>query len=173
MNARNKSGLEIAGGTCNATEFTEHKVMLPTVTDEISVVDRKGLPLVKYACGHLEHRSYAINFYGQVTNLKPSVLRKREQCGDCMLVEAKIFSIRCALCGHVIMPGDGVALYKMDERIREDATLIDIKDGKDAIGCLRKYCCPTGMFFAGRWTKHGFESIFSGPSPIARIIYTW
>lgn len=173
MSISNKLGLEIASDARDVAKSVKFEVSLPQATDEMCVVDRKGLPLVKYACGHLDHRSFAINIYGLVMNLKTEILLEREKCGDCILAEAVSFSIRCALCGHVIMPGDAVSLYKMDKKFREDATTIEVGDGKDAVGCMRKHCCLSGMFFAGHWTKHGFETAFSRSSSTTRKLYTW
>jgi len=123
-------------------------------TDTFAVVEKSG-PDRAYTCGHRASGVYVIDTYGRRTN----PIEGHESCPECLLAELKRLSCRCGLCGHIILPGDGVALYDRDPGMRlEIATLVD-----DAVvGCVRMNCCPSGGFLAGHWSNTGFKPMFGG-----------
>ena len=108
-----------------------------------------------YACGHQGLVAFHANLWG--THVAPTkfALSQREKCPDCMFTHLRPALIRCALCGHAIMPGQPVALCSGGKLREEIATRTP--DGS-FICCMRRECCPSGGFFAGFWDGKRFVS---------------
>jgi ribosomal protein S27E len=135
---------------------------LPPATDDLCAVNQEGEP-VPYKCGHAYASTYAMNCYGIILEPSAEFFQDREHCGDCEVEIFRRFTIRCALCGHFILPGEGVALYLRDSVPRSPQkwqTPFTHSDERiSVIGCLRMDCCPTGGAFAGHWTTDGFRPL--------------
>ena len=121
---------------------------------------------VRFACGHDYATRFGHDFYGERMEVADSYAAMREKCGDCMLAEIKPLIIRCCACGHVIMPGEGVAAYGNDGSFNA-AWCTELPDGKTVLGCMRRECCPSGGFFAGHWSSSGFRPAFGEYSSLA------
>jgi len=147
---------------------------MPDPTDTCAVVDVSG-PEVDYECGHRHPERFMIDLYGMKIGLNEEGLAERKLCANCHLVKLKSATIRCAKCGFVIMPGDGVALYCYDRKLfKKTGWITFVGEGreKSVIGCLRWDCCPSGGFFAGHWTGDQFQSAFAGGSAAAEAMRT-
>lgn len=145
------------GMTIVAAAGTYKPENLPQSDDRIELIWR-GWRQRKYACGHEGPRSYQIHLYG-VDSKKTS---NWDTCPSCHIAMLKREVIRCAACGLPIFPGDGVSLYSRESKGLDlsIATLV----GESVIGCMRWDCCPSGGFFAGHWSEHGFKSLYGGSS---------
>ncbi len=142
---------------------------LPAPHDTVSLVQQSA-ETVLCECGHHGPASYSIDAYGTVF----SGIDHHRWCPECLIFMFHQHATRCALCGHVICPGDGVALYG------DDSTLpykhVSTKVDNSFVGCMRRDCCPAGGFFAGHWTDHGFRSAFKEyvadgePKPMKKTI---
>ena len=127
---------------------------LPTPHDTVSLVQQSA-ETVLCECGHHGPASYSIDAYGTVF----SGINNHRWCPDCLIFMFQEKATRCALCGHVICPGDGVALYG-DDSGALTYKHVSTKVGDAFVGCMRWDCCPSGGFFAGHWTEEGFQSAF-------------
>ncbi len=171
---RTSNGMSVIASTRDEKVET-----MPPSTDEICIVP-KGRLKALYGCGHIGHQRYAHNFFGQVYDLNPNVLRRRSLCGECLLAKSMSCVARCVLCGHAIFPGEGVSVYRdepeyadrpwriilpaksepADTIIERFKQLVGIVPNR-VMGCLRMACCPSGGFFAGHWDGVKFVSAFS------------
>ncbi len=143
----------------------------PDPTDTLACVGESGWK-VKFACGHKAPRRFKIDFYGEVREPAKEVLKRRERCGPCAAAWLKDISIRCALCGCAILPGEGVAAYADDPSYKE-AWKTRIGSDKDGVlGCMGWDCCPSGGFFAGHWTLDGFRPAYAHGSAMSEAIAT-
>ncbi len=145
----------------------------PKATDVLAFIPLKGKE-IKYKCGHKGPEKFKVDFYG--VRVQPNFTGKERLrvCPACRVEEVKKFSIRCASCRHIILPGDGVALYVNDKSF-DQAIAHKVKTGetKSVLGCLRMDCCPSGGFFAGHWTEEGFKPAHdSGLSAAAEAFAT-
>jgi len=89
------------------------------------------------------------------------MLRRRELCPDCLTAELRQVTIRCALCGFAIFPGEPVALYGGPKSSFRGTAGTAEHDGQ-YVGCLRCDCCPSGGFFAGHWDGQRVVPAFAG-----------
>ncbi len=115
-----------------------------------------------FTCGHTGAAKFLHNFYGEEYEVNEQVFTKRDLCGECLLRETLVASIRCAVCGFIIMPSDGIALYNDNEHFRQDKTVTGTDDDRSAIACVRMGCCPSLGAFAGHWTHTGFAPAYDG-----------
>ncbi len=122
-----------------------------------------GSKTAHYACGHDGPRQAVGIFWGEERVLKEDRDPAKNNCPECLLREVLRISIRCCLCGGIIMPGEGVALYdkKCNPKLGHPAWATATPDTQ-LIGCLSTDCCPSGGFFAGHWTTKGFRPAFGG-----------
>jgi len=142
-----RAGLKSPGGmTVVASCGGEHEE-LPEPTDELRVEPLSD-ELVTYKCGHRGADRYLLNAFGEELMPGEESLAAREKCPECLTADARANIIRCALCGHHIMPGEPVALYVDDGGFNPKWMT---KLGRDVVGCLRWDCCPSGGFFSGHW----------------------
>jgi hypothetical protein len=118
----------------------------------------KNAEIVAYRCGHDGVADFSADIYGEVFAPRPEVLQAREKCPECMLAQLLAGTIRCAICGLLIPPNDPVALYRKCGKERSYAYAV----GDKVIGCLRDDCCPSGGFYAGRWSGKEFVPEFRG-----------
>ncbi len=127
----------------------------------VSLGDKKD----KFECGHEGWIHFAVDLYGEM-QIKPhdAFISSRKKCCECMLAELAKNTIRCARCGLIIMPGDGVALYKRTGN--EPAYAMFAEDGQ-AIGCMRWKCCPSGGLMVGNWDGEKIAASFGGESMAA------
>ncbi|MDO8505678.1 MAG: hypothetical protein Q7S48_03825 [bacterium] len=118
---------------------------------------------VSYSCGHDGPRQASAVFWGEERPIKEDRDPAKSNCPQCLLMETLRVSIRCCLCGCIIMPGDGVAIYdpKCNPKLGHPAWATATPDGQ-LVGCLSMDCCPSGAFFAGQWTEAGFHPAFEG-----------
>lgn len=143
----------------------------PEPTDTLACAEESGRK-AKFACGHAAPRKFKIDFYGEVREPQAALLKKRLRCGPCEAERLKKVSIRCALCGRAILPGDGVAAY-MDDPEYKEAWKTRIGSGKDGVlGCLYTDCCPSGGFFAGHWTEEGYKPAHAHGTALAEAMAT-
>lgn len=128
-------------------------------------------------CGHRGPREFKFDIWGNTHTytLKPELIKQVDgaeatngYCPRCFFEEMKKAAIRCCLCGHAILPGEGVALYHKNSKgvNKNVATYV----GDSAIGCLLWNCCPSGGFFAGYWTFDGFKPVFGGETASGRAL---
>ena len=127
---------------------------LPSPHDMVSVTQQSS-ETVLCECGHYGPSSYSIDAYGMVF----TGIDNHRWCPDCLTFMFRQQATRCALCGHVICLGDGVALYGDNDALPYKH--VSTKVGDAFVGCMRWDCCPSGGFFAGHWTEEGFKSAFS------------
>jgi len=128
------------------------------VTDECHIEPDSDAK-VKYGCGHTSWRDFHGVFYGESYG-PASKKRGRDTCPECVLAKTLSLSIRCALCGLVIMPGAPVALYAgPTSSFRKSCAT---KHEGQFVGCLRWDCCPSGGFFAGHWDGEKVLPAFDG-----------
>ncbi len=147
------------------------------VCDLLAVVLCRG-EQVPYKCGHTYEEEFFFCLYGVMFKVASKEAEDRAHCGDCFVKIVAETTVRCARCGHVIDVGEGVAAYAYpSESFKpEDEQpwykFIQHDDGqKSVIGCIRQACCPSGAFFAGTWTEHGFEPAFPGGFSIAATAF--
>ena len=117
-------------------------------------------------CGHAGSLQAKIEIWGKELGPAPDRL-----CPVCLFVFLKSHTIRCAMCGCGIIPGEAVALYhKSSGGLHLDkATFVR----ESVIGCLLWDCAPTGAAFAGHWTENGFKSAFaSGGTILSEVART-
>ena len=145
---------------------------MPKPTD-VCVVENKTGPEVEYLCGHRHAERFTLNMFGETFMPKSTTVAKRKLCSECQLERLKKVIIRCAACGFVIWPGEGVAVYADSRKFNKDwKTTIGDGKKKGVIGCLRWDCCPSGGFFAGHWMGDHFESAFEGGTAVAEVFRT-
>lgn len=142
---------------------------LPMPLEACVIHSREG-KVIDYECGHQDTIEFQVDLYGK------SACRKRKEmdpkwCADCLLAEVKKISIRCGLCGYVIMPGDEVALYVDDKKLFPHAAWKTLVEDQ-VVGCLRWDCCPSGGFLSGRWTPHGYKPLFKHGSMVGEAFAT-
>jgi hypothetical protein len=126
---------------------------LPTATDQIIIVENSTFQRW-YPCGHRGPRWFVLDTYGERTKK----IKGNERCSVCETARLKKYCIRCSVCGLIILPGDGVAMYhKSSPGIKLD---IATKVGDSVVGCVRWDCCPSGGFLAGNWSEQGFVPRF-------------
>ena len=119
---------------------------LLSATDDLCIVEQEG-DLTEYRCGHRYASKFAINAYGQMMRPAQGYWDERERCGDCELKKFEHLTRRCGRCGHVIMPGNGVATYDIHKSFEQKpgVVIISHEDGsRFVMGCLRVDCCPIG-----------------------------
>lgn len=114
----------------------------------------------QFECGHVGPKRYDLDLFGQVMKNSGETPRK---CGKCLEDHLRRDVARCAVCGLVIFPGEGVAVYAPDSDF-PSAWVTEVDGG--VIGCLRMSCCPSGGFFAGHWTTEGFLPLMPEDSAI-------
>lgn len=134
------------------------------VTENFAVVDMSGKE-VHYDCGHSHPGRFAYDLYGTKLTPNKKGFADHTLCANCRLAEFKKVTIRCALCGGLIMPGEAVALYVHDEKIfdkPERITFVETGKIRQVIGCMDWDCCWSAAAFAGHWTGDHFESAFEG-----------
>lgn len=144
---------------------------LPPVRDHLGVVILRGKE-IPYACGHTYAEEFIFDVYGM--GCVATKKNAKAQCGDCLIAELARETARCALCHHVIFTGDPVALYAYVPESFDPAksqpwfTFVEHDEGgKSVVGCLRAACCPSGGFFAGRWTANGFKGAYDNGASVA------
>lgn len=143
----------------------------PAVTDECRVIILGG-EIAEYECGHHAATAYGHDLYGQTYEMSEEFLARREMCNQCALDHIKAQSARCAKCGHIILPGEVVALYDASDAFPAKWSTVAGRDGKRVIGCMRDGCCESGGFYAGRWTAMGFMPAFDGRTQAEYVIAT-
>lgn len=141
------------------------------LTDTLACVQETGRK-AKFACGHRAPRKFKIDFYGEIAEPIAEFLKRRVRCGPCEAEHLKKVCIRCALCGRVIRPGQGVAVYADDPAYKEAWKTRVGSDKNGVLGCLSTDCCPSGGFFAGHWTEEGFKPAYAHGSAMAEALAT-
>lgn len=116
-----------------------------------------------FSCGHEANLKGGVRSddHDFAWDMYPSKART-SICPTCA-IEA---SILCCFCEKRIYPGNPVAVYgKTSGGINWDiATTV----GEDqVIGCLRWKCCPSGGYYAGKWTADGFKSAWKSQEAAA------
>lgn len=135
----------------------EKEAPLPEPNDDIQIIGQSNDATLN-ECGHEGPKWYQLDVYGL-----PSIkIDDRKICPACLIDYIRTYFTRCSLCGLLIQPGDGVALYsELSNSLKYKAVAARV--GNSFVGCLRWDCCPSGGFFAGYWTGQGFQSAFSAP----------
>lgn len=127
---------------------------LPVSNDEIVLCSESGEKITSQ-CGHASHAELVFDVYGLKIEGKGQLT-----CPECSIKELREITIRCALCGLPILPGDGVSIYDIGGRdIRAD---IAFKVGEhQVLGCNGMDCSIPGAY-AGLWggPQRGFVSAF-------------
>lgn len=128
------------------------------VNDVVAVVNAAG-PFVTYGCGCFYAVSYCLSLYGEIRALEADAVRARLECGRCLLtrIRDKNGSIRCSLCGRIILSGDACAIF--DRKPSDNKHWAAPEDG-GVIGCMRLDCNPNRAFFAtGNWRNGEFRRV--------------
>lgn len=116
-----------------------------------------------FECGHSGPQWFVVDAYGTVsTKIHPT-----HRCPDCYIEDLRKCAVRCALCGHAILPGDGVALYHAGLNKLPYVEKANLIDDHTALGCIRWDCCPSAGFFGGNWSEKGFIPRFGGNTAIS------
>ena len=137
------------------------RMELKKAMDVCAVEDCSG-PLVAYKCGHEFAENFYLRVYGFRFGLSDEARAARLRCGDCDLAKLKEISTRCAACGMLIMPGEGIALYAENGSFlyADSGTKFTHPDGRvSVVGCMGWDCCPSGGFFAGHWSSTGLKPL--------------
>ena len=127
---------------------------LPASNDQIVLLTATG-KRVRAKCGHRSRASLLFYVYGVKVGGHGTHL-----CADCSVERLGRITIRCALCGLPIIPGDGVAIYDCGGADIRDDIAFRVGEGQ-VLGCLRSDCTIPGAF-AGHWggADKGFISAF-------------
>ncbi len=134
-------------------------------SDEIVAVPRLSIEK-EYACGHIGPALFSLNLYGE----ERPVPDQGTCCPMCLTAKLREVSIRCALCGLIILPGSPVAVYGLGS----EGLRLDIAHRVDGgvVGCLGWDCCPTTGLFVGHWDGRGIQSRFEGRSIVDECLQT-
>jgi hypothetical protein len=127
---------------------------LPASNDQIELVDTGGRA-VTAKCGHSSSEDLIFDVYGvKITGDGQRI------CPDCGKTELHRITLRCALCGLPILPGNSVSIYDISGAdVRAE---IAFRVGDDQVlGCCTMDCALPGAF-AGHWggPEQGFVSAF-------------
>ena len=141
---------------------------LPPSTDKLAMVEKSAEKKI-FKCGHVGPKWFILDTYGTCTKR----IESQESCPRCLLERLERYAIRCAVCGHIIVPGDGVALYCDTKRNRmEHIQTAQHVDKRTVLGCMRWGCCPSGGFFGGNWLEEGFVPRFGGGTAASEAFMT-
>lgn len=128
---------------------------LLATNDQIVLVQASGRE-VTARCGHRAHELLVFDVYGDKVSGDGN-----QSCPTCSVEELGRITVRCAICGLPILPGDAVAVYECGGAdIRDD---IAPRVGESQVlGCTRWDCCLPGAY-AGHWdgAERGFISAFN------------
>lgn len=141
----------------------------PAACKETCDIRGKAGKIIRYGCGHDDHRTFAVDLWGEPWKRK---LKKHAPtiCSDCLLKEALAVSVRCGSCGFAILPGHPVALAVDDDRWGR--TEWKKKFGDAVVVCLR-WECGNAPGFCGHWTGDGIRPLYpDGGSAISRAFET-
>lgn len=129
-------------------------------TDGIQLLEQSLAKSTKpFICGHHGPEWFILNMYGEKSNQ----LDSKFSCPDCILTDLQQHSIRCARCGRLIAPGNGVSVVNVAANSfgpqKEVGTFIN--QGADALCCMKVGCYISGTY-AGNWTREGFKPCQEG-----------
>ncbi len=130
---------------------------LPHSTDTFAVAESSS-ETKAFSCGHIGPKWFVLDTYG----IRTKRFEDSKRCPRCHLERLRTFTIRCAACGHIILPGDGVALYDTELNKMKYASVAHRIDERTVLGCMRWDCCESGAFFGGNWSEQGFVPQFNG-----------
>ncbi len=119
-----------------------------------------GEERITYGCGHEGATKGRYVVYGEEFTMDFERMHAgAERCPECIVGEMRKDIIRCALCGHFILPGQAVAVYGGGCELKQKWSTRTPDGGY--IGCMRWDCCPSGGFYAGHWFgRDGFRPAF-------------
>jgi len=124
--------------------------------DATCEITERGGDVIRHDCGHDGHKRFKISVWG-----KPLIEAKQEGprkfCADCLLSKILKETVRCAICGGAIFPGQPVALV-VDDRDFRERKWRRIVDGQ--VVCCLSGDCDAGFAFVGSWTGDGIKYAF-------------
>ena len=165
------AALETHGGLIVTAQVNGPRGMPEPKGDTIEAVPDSD-ERIAFDCGHTGPVRFHYVIFGEAFETDEARLRKEhKRCPDCIVAEMRQEIIRCALCGHFILPGDSVACYGSGSDIRDEWATRTPDGGY--IGCMRWDCCPSGGFFAGHWQgREGFKPAFEHGCAAAQAMAT-
>lgn len=107
---------------------------------------------VKFRCGDVGPGAIVYDLFG--TKIKASFSENSPFCPDCCLKQLREQVIRCALCGHPILPGEVVHLARVQEAKPEWTT----RYGGEQVLCNSSDCAAPNL--AGTWTGKTVKEFF-------------
>lgn len=127
---------------------------------------------IAFDCGHEGAVKFHYVIFGERIEADEKRMRElHDRCPDCIVDEMRQDIIRCARCGHFILPGQDVAVYFSGRGLKKKWSTRTPDGGY--IGCMRWECCPTGGLFAGRWLgREGFKPAFEHGSAMMQAFKT-
>lgn len=123
---------------------------MPKPKETCAVVNRLGDLVTWPACGHEGRQHFGLDLYGTEVELTDAALAKHGLCGDCLLKKmlAERVFVRCARCGHAILPKMPVAIVRDGGDFRQEWKT-RVEGG--LVCCLDMRCCETGGVWVGYW----------------------
>ena len=101
---------------------------LPMPLESCEIFDA-GQESAVHECGHAGPLDFKIRLWGETLGTF-TLKGPKPKCADCLLSEIRKVSIRCALCGYAIMPGDRVALYVDNKKTFPHPAWKTLEDGQ-------------------------------------------
>ncbi len=131
----------------------------PPVSEAFGIIETSGDP-IRFDCGHEAPACFTIEMYGEHLVIDYGEKKDRPCCGPCAIERLRSTVIRCALCGHAILPREPVAAYiKMPWMNDAWCTVVDDEDGMPTVaGCYDYHCKPEGTYQYGFWTGKSFQT---------------
>lgn len=134
---------------------------VPLATSDLIEIKNLRGARVRWRCGHVFPAMYDLVVYGRTFVMIPEYFADRPFCGECNTSYMRKCSIRCARCGHVIMPGDPSTLHAASADFGANPHWVTMVSGR-VICCMRDLCVVSTGFYAGEWTTEGFCLRFEG-----------
>lgn len=124
---------------------------------ERCLILRKSWKDVAYPCGHDGPQRFTLDLFGEEHYPSYEFLDEMRRCPACIFEAVMAGTIRCAVCGYVILAGEEVTLYENDGSFTPSwTTTADY--GRGVIACLRPDCRSPFFEVEGRWAGRSFIS---------------
>ncbi len=136
-------------------------------SDRRAVIQKSGA-LRRYPCGHDGWDAFSFDLYEEEYLVTAEFVAAYGKCPACLLAMVLGGHIRCAECGHVILAGDPVTLYRNDGAFRAEWAFFVGEDKEGVIGCLRDGCRSNITFIEGRWNGRAFQGAGGGRTSVTR-----
>lgn len=142
-------------GMITESMFPQTKPNLATTSscELVAIGNQKALYV---GCWHLGARNYFVNLFGEMSEFHEGGLVNLAECPACFCAKLAAAVARCARCGRGIKPGESVAFYAQNRKLRPEA----IRFRQAVIGCVRPDCCPDRKFIGGFWNGQQVVPMF-------------